>query len=98
MIEYRGFESDIQKFDIKILQLRQSGFGQPLNLDATVEYDKLRLKVAGDISKIKRLLANEPYAIDLSGNMGEIEFTIKGDLREPLTGRGIKIDLNFHSP
>ncbi len=98
VIEYRGFESDIQKFDIKILQLRQSGFGQPLNLDATVEYDKLRLKVAGDISKIKRLLANEPYAIDLSGNMGEIEFTIKGDLREPLIGREIKIDLNFHSP
>ncbi len=98
VIEYRGYGRDAREIDIKNLQLRPNGFGQPLNVGVEAVVDELQLGINGSISPIKRLLANEPYAIDLNGSAGEARFTTKGELQEPLVGRGIKLDITMRSP
>ena len=98
VIEYRGYGRDVQEIDIKNLQLRPNGFGQPLKVMADAVLENVQLKISGDVSPIRRLLANEPYAIDLNGSIGEVVFAIKGDMREPLVGRGIKLDIAVKSP
>lgn len=98
VIEYRGFGRVVREIDIRNLQLQPNGFGQPLKVLADVAFEKLQLKLVGDVSAIKRLLSNEPYAIDLSGSVGEVVMTLKGDLREPLNGKGLNLDLRLRSP
>jgi len=98
IIEYRAGTDVLREVAVDQLTLTSEGFDQPLTLGLTAAYKDIPVQVHGRISRIRRLLGNEPYAVDLSGTSGDIHFSVKGEVEKPLQARGMKLTVTLGAP
>ncbi len=98
VLEYRPYGGTVSTVTINDLVLRTEGFGQPLKLEVDAAYEETPIELRGRISPIRRLFGNEPYALDLTGTVKDIEFSIEGDVQEPLDGRGMRLKVAVVAP
>ena len=98
VVEYRAPGAAMQEISIDALTLRSEGFGQPLVLEAKAVANEVPIALHGRVSAVRRLVANEPYALDLTAKFGAIEISLKGEIRKPLHGRGMKFLVTIVAP
>ena len=93
VIEYRAFDADAVTLAIEELGFETERLGQPLQLDLDAQFNEQRFTVRGTVAPLRRLARNEPFDIDLTLSVREIDFSVQGEIARPLDASGI--DLTF---
>jgi len=97
VLDYRTQEA-AEEVAIDSLSLAREGAGQPLGLHATLAIRSVPVTFEGSVTELRKLFANEAYAIDVHGSFAGGTFTLDGGIERPLEGRGIEIAAAVKSP
>ncbi|MFT4560423.1 MAG: hypothetical protein ACI9BW_000157 [Gammaproteobacteria bacterium] len=98
VVEYRMHEEPAQEIALDVLRINSTGFGQPVALVVGGAYQQRPFNLQGQLSPLNRLIGNEPYAIDINGSFDAIEFSMSGEIEQPLDGQGVDLGLEIHVP
>jgi uncharacterized protein involved in outer membrane biogenesis len=77
------------------LALVTEGSKAPMKLQLEAEYDKKLLRLNGTIGSLDNLLQNRPYKVNLGGSLDAVDMSLQGDLKQPLTARGLALQLTL---
>lgn len=78
-----------QSFAIKHLKAVAQGPGAPIGLDLNAVYNKLPIDMKGSIAPLAVFRADQPYALKLSGKLGEATLAVDGTIGKPASLEGI---------
>ncbi|MDA0653075.1 MAG: AsmA family protein, partial [Proteobacteria bacterium] len=81
---------------VKIDRLRTdaAAASESLKLNLKGSYNGKPVKLTGQINSLATLTSNKPTAVRLSLSAGGAQINVKGQIKEPITGAGLKISLS----
>jgi len=80
-------------YDVGIERLTLSGDGPdaPIALLYEGSYNKAAVELKGSLGSPNDLMAGKPMPVDVSLRAGSAEVTVKGEVKEPMTGKGLDL-------
>jgi len=80
-------------YDVGIERLKLSGDGPdaPVSLVYEGSYNKAVVELKGSLGTPNDLMAGKPMPVDASLRAGGAEVTVKGQVKEPMTGKGLDL-------
>jgi len=97
VIEYRPHGGDRQRLDIAELKLVPQGLGRPLDVTFNAAIEQGELTATGTMSRLRKLILDEPFSADFSGRLDDIDFTLRGEINGPSTDDG-RLHVSFAAP
>jgi len=81
---------------IENIELKSNGGNNPLSMIVKAAYNEIPVEINGTIGKLKKLIGNENYPLDLMINISDASVGLKGVVAQPMDGKGVDIDLSFN--
>lgn len=97
-VRYREYDGNEQRLDIRNLKLIEQGVGRPLELELGATLANSDLTAHGHVSRLRRLLRDEPFEFSLDGRLGEIGFSVRGETGVPSRSFAEKIAFDVNAP
>ena len=96
-IHYKdGVTGQETKLTIESVELKSNGNNDPLSLIIKAAYNEIPVEINGTIGRLKKLIGNENYPLDLIINVSDASVGLKGMIAQPMDGKGVDIDLSFN--
>lgn len=97
-LRYRnGVTGKTQRLDIDQLTARTSGPDSAITLGLKAKVGADTVLVDGTVGALKQFTQG-PLPIDLKGNLGELTFTVAGQVKQPAALDGLDFDLSLAAP
>lgn len=96
-IHYKdGVTGQETKVKIENIELKSNGDNNPLSLIMKVAYNEIPIEINGTIGRLKKLIKNDNYPLDLVINVSDANIGLKGIVAQPMDGKGLDVDLSFN--
>ena len=97
-LRYRnGVTGQMQRLDIDQLTAKTSGPDSAITLELKAKVGADTILVDGTVGALRQFTQG-PLPIDLKGNLGELTFTLAGQVQQPAAIDGLDLDLSLAAP
>jgi uncharacterized protein involved in outer membrane biogenesis len=88
-----GATGETERFDLARVTARPGDMASLLDVDVDTVVNGQPVSLAGTIGGLELLESAAPYPVDLSGDVAGLKVILKGEIAQPLEGRGYSLSL-----
>jgi uncharacterized protein involved in outer membrane biogenesis len=88
-----GATGETERFELARVTARPGDVASLLNVDVDTIVNGQPVSLAGTVGGLELLEGVAPYPIDLAGDVAGLKVTLKGEVAQPLPGRGYSLSL-----
>ncbi|MGE0117685.1 MAG: AsmA family protein [Dongiaceae bacterium] len=93
-----GATGETETLELRRVTAQQTGHGPLLDIDVETVINGQPVRFAGTVGAPQLLEAPTPYPLDITGEVAGLAITLKGEIAQPLLGRGYSLALSASGP